>query len=694
MSSYSCDRMDNMKPVIENFLNLKWPVDVKISPDGKKIAYSLRTTNWKENRYENQCYISDIEYETCFQLTKTGSVSQIRWINNNDLALLKNNFGDEKPQIYLYQGLIGEGIQLTEHPTGVENYEVFGKGIIFLADNPERKEKKKRKEKYGNFTHFEKEESASALYYTNINEWINYKKLQKNGKTPVEPVVELSKLLPEHPKISSIFVTEDGKKIFMNCRQKDYMVYFKEVSSYLLELSPDEVLNEFLNKGGGDKVYEDISYLGKIRKIFLPKVSNIVAVSPDGNKIVVSHKEESDLSYIQSDLWLVDVNDELFQDVSAIKLKKLTENIDQSISMTKWINNDIYVFYFESTKTKISKINENGEIVSINTEDVFPISSFNVSKEGTITFFGVNSKMFPEVFVKKLNSPDSKPIQLTHLNEQIQNWDLGQVETIKWKSKDGTIIEGVIRRPKDFDSNKKYPLAFIVHGGPQAIDLECLLESRDLTHYPSAIFSQKGIIIVKPNYRGSIGRGKNFLALNKDNLGVGDLWDIESCIEHLVSEGYIDESRVGCMGWSQGGYISAMAATSSNKFKAISVGAGISDWYTYHISTDIPYFTVDYLSSDPFKNRELYLKTSPMTKIKEAKTPTLIQHGEKDNRVPFSDATELYRGLKSMGVQVELFTFPEMTHSIDKPKENRAIVEQNLIWFSHHLLGEELDLPK
>jgi len=116
-----------------------------------------------------------------------------------------------------------------------------------------------------------------------------------------------------------------------------------------------------------------------------------------------------------------------------------------------------------------------------------------------------------------------------------------------------------------------------------------------------------------------------------------------------------------------------------------------SDWYTYHISNDIPDFTTDYLSGSPFRDRELYVKTAPISNIVNAKTP-MLQHGLDDRRVPFSNAMELYRGLKEMGMPVKLFAFPGMGHPITKPRENYAVMNQNLAWFSHYLLGEELTL--
>jgi dipeptidyl aminopeptidase/acylaminoacyl peptidase len=282
--------------------------------------------------------------------------------------------------------------------------------------------------------------------------------------------------------------------------------------------------------------------------------------------------------------------------------------------------------------------------------------------------------------------------QLTDFGQAVEGWELGTVETIRWTSRDGTEIEGILRKPADFDPTHRYPLVFVVHGGPTWFSQEHLLDEDELAYYPSVQFTNKGMLVLKPNYRGSIGRGQAFTELNVNNLGIGDLWDLESAIDHLAALGWVDVERVGCMGWSQGGYISAFAGLHSDAFRAVSVGAGVSDWYTYHISNDIPDFTVDYLSGSPFRDRDLYVKTAPISRLAQARTPILIQHGTEDRRVPLSNAMELYRGLKEMGVPVELFVFPGMAHPITKPRENHAVMHQNLAWFSHYLLGEELKL--
>ena len=195
-------------------------------------------------------------------------------------------------------------------------------------------------------------------------------------------------------------------------------------------------------------------------------------------------------------------------------------------------------------------------------------------------------------------------------------------------------------------------------------------------------------ILLRVNYRGSAGYGEKFRSLNVSNLGIGDMWDVVSGVEYLNSKGIIDTSRMGCMGWSQGGYISAFLTTNTKIFKAISVGAGISNWVTYYVSTDITPFTRQYLRSTPWKNMDVYLKTSPMTNINNASTPTLIQHGEFDRRVPIQNAYELYRGLQDRGIPSKLVVYKGFGHGINKPKERLAAVWHNWMWFNKYVFGD------
>ena len=190
------------------------------------------------------------------------------------------------------------------------------------------------------------------------------------------------------------------------------------------------------------------------------------------------------------------------------------------------------------------------------------------------------------------------------------------MEESGWRDDQGVPHKPAARREQEVS------LFIVIHGGPTGIDTPTPLTGYV---YPVMQWLAKGALVLRPNYRGSAGYGAKFRALNVRNLGVGDAWDVLSGVDHLVQQGIVDTTRMGAMGWSQGGYISAFLTTTTNRFKAISVGAGISNWMTYYVNTDIHPFTRQYLKATPWDDPEIYAKTSPMTYIKQAKTPTLIQ---------------------------------------------------------------------
>jgi dipeptidyl aminopeptidase/acylaminoacyl peptidase len=315
------------------------------------------------------------------------------------------------------------------------------------------------------------------------------------------------------------------------------------------------------------------------------------------------------------------------------------------------------------------------------------IGSMSFSINGKqMAFLGRDANSLQEVY----QILEGKLLKLTSFNKQIESWNTSSSEIVKWKSKDGTEIEGVLHKPKNFDRSKKYPLLIVIHGGPTGIDTPTPIPG---SVYPIIQWVEKGAIVLRPNYRGSAGYGEKFRSLNVRNLGIGDMDDVMSGVDFLEKQGFVDSNKMGCMGWSQGGYISAFLTTNTTRFKAISVGAGISNWVTYYVSTDIHPFTRQYLQADPWKDPEIYRKTSPMTNILNAKTPTLIQHGEFDKRVPISNAYELLQGLQDVGVPAKLVVYKGFGHGITKPKERLAAIWHNYQWFGKYIFNENIDIP-
>jgi len=710
------------QPTLRDMLALEIPYEVKLSPSGSKAAILAHTTNWRDNRYENICYVQDLARSASKaaprRLNRSGSVSQVEWVDDDTLALLKSGDEGQPPQVWLYEGLVGEGWQVTSHKDGVAEFEPFAGGLLYLAEDPERAEKKERTGRFGSYWHFEQEDSASALYYTGLEALHQYEARQRaateeEAEKLEKPVVELSRLLPGPLYISSMIPAPDDKSVYLNCRRRDDYVYWLETSVFCLQIDAPAALAEHLRRAQEKKekqvekpadkaeaepaeTPEELTYLGTLKRLNFPSQCSIQDVSPDGTRLLLHFQGRDNHFYTQPDLWVTDVAAALSasdEQAARAQMHCLTASLDRFVMQAYWVADGIFASYVDGTVVKVARIAPDGQITALDFGGFSLDEDFHVCAAGRIGLIAANATSFPEAFATGPGNGAHWPLQpLTNYGQQVQGWDLGTVETIHWKSQDGTEIEGVLRKPANFDPTKKYPLVFVVHGGPTGYSPEVLVSYEERRYYPVPQFLQQDVLVLKPNYRGSIGRGQAFLELNVNNLGVGDLWDLESAIAHLDALGWIDPQRVGCMGWSQGGYISAFAGLHSDKFKVVSVGAGISDWYTYHISNDIPHFTNEYLSISPFKDRSIYEKTSPMSGLAQAKTPMLIQHGSDDQRVPLSNAKELYRGLKEMGVPVELFIFPGMRHPITRPRENHAVMHQNLTWFGHYLLGKELDL--
>lgn len=688
------------KPTIKDIMLLPLLGDAQTNPHGNRVAYRQGWANLKDNRIERYCYIYDVEKGKSYPLTRTGQALKMRWVSNETLALMKKDYDNENAgfQLFVFENLIGEGLQVTEHEGGIGDFEPFAEGFVYIANNSERDEKNRRKAKLGTFIRAEEETSASSLYYVDPAKIIQEKRLStqstaENQKSLPKSVFELGKLLPGPVKIESVIPSPKGDAVFLNCRSRDDLLFEHETTCFRIQFNPKAIFKESNEKSQ------------VITRIALPKGAKIVAISPDGSKLLIRHKERDSRGYTQADLWVLNLSEtEKLLENPDIQdhLSRITQNLDRDpFPFVFWTEAGIFIVYWNESQAVVAQISETGEIKIIDLQGVMPNWFFHVNDTGSISFPGFSSTTLAECYLSRPAKTGRELLSITNHNDEIAHWDLGTVESIRWTSKDGTEIEGILRKPSDFDPNRKYPLLFNVHGGPHATSANILLEGMDQFYYPLIQFSHKDILVIKPNYRGSAGRGQAFKELLVDNLGVGDLWDLESAIDHLASLGFVDETKIGTCGGSQGAYISAFAALHSDRFCAASGCSTLASWYTYWSGSDLRYdipFSGDqpYRNGGPFEERrkEIYEKTAPISGIDQAKTPLLLQHGENDERVPVYSSKELYRALKEKGVQTELFIYPGMGHAIFRPRENYALLIQNYRWFLHHLLGEELDFFK
>jgi dipeptidyl aminopeptidase/acylaminoacyl peptidase len=368
--------------------------------------------------------------------------------------------------------------------------------------------------------------------------------------------------------------------------------------------------------------------------------------------------------------------------------RSITDQFDENPGLIDWKADGVYFAAQQKTASHLFRVDPAGASVArVSGPDDLMASGFSLTADGRrLACVVATPATLPELVVTDTRT--FKPRTLTDMSAQADPFLLGKAEVISWKSRDGTVIEGVLTKPADFDPDKKRPLLCVIHGGPTGVDRPALLSGR--LYYPTDIWSGRGALILRVNYRGSAGYGEKFRQLNVRNLGVGDAWDVLSGVEELIARGWVDPAKVGCMGWSQGGYISAFLTAASDRFAATSVGAGISNWATYYYNTDITPFTIQYLGKDPVADPDIYRTTSPVSYLKKARTPTLIQHGENDRRVPIANAYELRQGLEDRGVTAEMIVYKGFGHGITKPRAMRAVMRHNLDWFNHYIWGDPL----
>jgi dipeptidyl aminopeptidase/acylaminoacyl peptidase len=635
-------------PTIEQSINLRSAGGPRISPDGRYIAYQVQKTNWEENAFETEIWMAVTATGETYRLTNARkSSTNPQWSpDSKRLAFISDR--DGKRQIYLIAPNGGEAVQLTSVETGVStlSWSPDGRRIAFTAGDPESKSRKDRKEKYGEYEVIQSD-------YTFTHLWLVDAPNEVKDKKP-EPLrlTEGSSM-----SVNGFSWAPDSARIAFSAVKDPDLGSSATADIYVMTVSDKGIKRIIDTKGpDGNPVW-----------------------SPDGRRIAYQTSNGREFFFYANSYIAVTPAEGGAQQV-------LTETFDESPGLIEWASDGIYFSGLNKTSSHLFRVNPATKAIEqVSGPSNYSASQFSFTADfRQVAFVGAGANDYPEVFVSSVKP--FQPKRVTAMADQLKEFRLATREVIQWRSTDGTPIEGVLIKPAGFDASKKYPLLVVIHGGPTGVDTPAVRADR---YYPIEMFAAKGALILRPNYRGSAGYGEKFRSLNVRNLGVGDYWDVISGVDHLIAQGIVDRERVGAMGWSQGGYISAFITCSSDRFKAVSVGAGISDWMTYYVNTDIHPFTRQYLKATPWDDPDIYQKTSPIFYVKNAKTPTLIQHGELDKRVPIPNAYELRQALEDRGVPVKMVVYKGFGHGIDKPKQQRSVLEQNYEWFTQWIWGEK-----
>lgn len=619
----------------------------ELSPHARRILYLVEETDWEENTYRRQAWLVDRKTGEKKQLTfdKDG-VGSLAWSPDEKYISFTASRGEEaKAQVWIMPSDGGEARAVTSSPTGVKSYKwcPMSEAIAYTDADEQEKELEKREEVYGKFEFYEEELSPTRL------------RIQK-----VEGGDPLTLVSRNDLHVGGFEWKPDGSALAFSASPEALLKSSIDSDIYTVDVKTREI-RQLVKQPGPDS-----------SPIWSPDGEKI-AFATSGGKLAKAYFLNTRIAVIPS---------------GGGEIRIINTDFDEDASLLRWFHRGIYFSAMTGIGSHLFSVSEEGEIKQLTEGPSTNQSSFSFCVEGrNAAFLSSDAESFPEVCYSSLE--EYHPVKLTSSGDQLKPYKLAEKEMVTWKSQDGTEINGVLVTPPDFDPMRKYPLFVVIHGGPTGISRPSKFIGSN-RYYPIEQFCSRGAVVLMPNYRGSAGFGEAFRSLNYRNLGVGDYQDVISGVDYLIEKGFVDPESVCSMGWSQGGYISAFITTFSDRFRAVSVGAGISDWVDYYYRTDITPFCPQYLGATPWDDPRIYAKTSPMTHIKNAQTPTLIQHGSDDARVPINNAYKLYRGLKDEGVPVKFAIYKGFGHGINKPKEQLAVLTHNWQWFSHWVWGDEM----
>lgn len=617
-----------------------------MSPDGRLIAYVVREPLMKgeKSEYLSHIWVVSTDGKSDVQYTRGEKSASNPSFSPDGEFLAFTSSRSKKNQVWVMRVMGGEAEQVTEAKNGVATYQWSpdGEYIAYTMKDPDTEEEEKAR----------KEKRDVIL----VDQNFKYNHLYK---------VTVAK-------------DEDGKRNTKRLTSGDF-----HIMSF--DWSPDNKHIVFSHKPdprtNTSRSGTDISMVpadsGAVKPLVArPGADRNPEYSPNGKWVAfISHGGQPENIGL-GDLYIISA--------AGGTPKKLAETPDRNIRSIEWSSDGKRIFLTETFRTFRHVLavplngNEPGFITS--GDGIFGSVSFN-RKTSQMAFTYQNFNTPVEVYTSPVRKLDMK--KLTEVNENVPKPKMGRTELIKWKSKDGLDIEGLLTYPVNYEKERSYPLILNIHGGPAGVYTQSFTGNPSI--YMIQYFAQKGYAVLRSNPRGSTGYGKDFRYANFKDWGFGDYEDIMSGVDKVINMGVGHPDSLCVMGWSYGGYMTSYVVTKTNRFKAASMGAGLPNLISMTTTTDIPDYLVAHMGGELWEDYETYEKHSAIYRIKNVTTPTQVIHGAKDLRVPFTQGQEFYVALSRIGVPTEMVVYPRTPHGPREPKFLMDVSERILTWFEKHL---------
>ena len=617
----------------------------RISPDGTRVVYTVsetKTEKDKEWKTVTQLWVvptAGVAGDSARQYTRGDkSATAPEWSPDGTmLAFLSDREKDGERQVWMIRADGGESWAVTSHKGGVSGFRFSpdSKQLLLVATDQPNKDEEERKKLKDDPIVIDREFKMAHLWLFNIE--------KKEEKRITEGDFTVS-----DPQWSP-----DGTQI-----------------SYTTRPTPKA------DDGGlSDAWVMNIASGTKKRIEDTPASSDSARWSPDGKWIAYTGTPDVIGGVAPTYLYLVAASPG-----AGGSPKQLTTKFDLNAGTPVW-SRDGKTIYFSANVLQANEIFSadvaTGAVTQVSKTGA-SINIANMSRDGN-TIVGTMSLPNAPAEVYKSNLKFTQPVTLTSQNRWLSEYAFAETEVVKWKSKDGMEVEGLLTKPVGYADGSKVPLLLNPHGGPTGA-------STNSFNGTVQVLAANGFAVLQPNFRGSTGKGLAFAQANKNTWGKGDYEDCMTGVDAMIARGLADPDRLGAYGWSYGGYMTFWILTQTNRFKAVSPGAGLTNIYSMYSQNDIQrYLRWFYSDKAPWDATELYWDRSPMKYVNNVKTPTMILHGQVDTRVPLAQAQEFYQALKERKIPVEFVVYPREGHGFTEPRHQMDRVQRYVRFFGKYL---------
>ena len=627
----------------EDLVDLKDPSNIKVSPSGKQVVYTLSQSTREGDHSVSSIWVAEIGKKHSSRQFTSGQFNDEKplWSPNGELIAFVSDREKrgESSAIYLISTQGGEAYPVTK----VENkkkisffrWSFDGKSIAFLSADEKTEEKEKK----------EKDKDDAKVY--GDWEFARLRLLDISTK-------EVTTLVQKDAHVSEFVWKEDSRGIV-----------------YILHETPE--LDSPEAKGVKFEHF-DLSSKESTKIGEFPGSTSALVLT-EGHAFFLAGAEPKSCSTSEM-LYKMNLNDG--------KWSKVAYGVDSCARALRWTGNSIAVHVMSGLQDQVHLLD--GSKQTIFYDDLHSISGkWDVScTGGSIVLAMGRSTVNGPTEVYSIENGKTCLLSQHSIDSAPASALFNARETpIYSTARDGTALDAIFWTPSD--SKKAWPTVVVPHGGPyNRVNMSFDGVGVSIRYTPWLL--SLGYAVLAPNYRGGAGHGEDFAKAAQGGMGTTDYSDVIDVLKRCISQGLVDEKNVATCGWSQGGFLSYLAVTRKEfQYRAAICGAGVTDWDMLCMTSDAPTFESDLAGIAPWIASKASPLRDPVRNLKGAVTPVLILHGEKDERVPISQATAFKRGCDHHGVPCEMVTYPreghsfkERNHAIDRLKRIKSFLEKHM----------------